>query len=208
MGHVVFVVLHLIALLFMMGALLLTIPLHVIYAVLAGRSKPAAAPASIATEPQRTCPACAEPVQRAAFRCKHCGVSIVAEEVKRAIRENTNLDGLDEIEVVGESHYQATLRAIEEAHQTMSERGAYLTASLIREPENRFDKNAVRVEIAGYTVGYLARHAAAKFERACRREFNIKGRVPTITTPAELRGKDLLGVFLYVNEGIAEELAE
>lgn len=60
------------------------------------------------------------------------------------------------VEVHGESHYQ---RALERAAGGRSDHGAHFqcAARLIREPTNRYDPNAVRVEVQGQTVGYVSR---------------------------------------------------
>jgi hypothetical protein len=60
------------------------------------------------------------------------------------------------VEVHGESHYQ---RVLERVAGGRSEHGAdfQCVARLVREPTNRYDKNAVRVEVQGETVGYISR---------------------------------------------------
>jgi hypothetical protein len=60
------------------------------------------------------------------------------------------------VEVTGESHYQ---NALERIVGGLTEGGAHLrvVALLIREPTNRWDKNAIRVEVEGETVGYISR---------------------------------------------------
>ncbi len=69
------------------------------------------------------------------------------------------------IDVAGESHHQATLKAV--AGPKHYEGKSYeCTASLCLEDDNRFDSNAVRVEILGQTVGYLHRDDAVKYRRA------------------------------------------
>lgn len=68
----------------------------------------------------------------------------------------------DEYEIVGESHYQATL----EKHACpKTEAGAdcQCEAPLICERGNKFDKNAVRIELQGELVGYLSRADAEAF---------------------------------------------
>ena len=62
-------------------------------------------------------------------------------------------------DIAGESHYfdvisRATHRRI--GHHLM-------LAEIIREPENKFDPNAVRVEIDSRTVGYIPRKEAPSF---------------------------------------------
>jgi len=67
-------------------------------------------------------------------------------------------DGAFQDEVVGESHYQADLGQMATGKRTR------VTASLVCEPNNPYDKNAVRVEIEGKLVGHLPRERA-KFHR-------------------------------------------
>ncbi len=68
----------------------------------------------------------------------------------------------DQYEVVGESHYQATL---EKHAGPKTEAGAdhECEVVLVCERGNKFDKNAVRVELAGEIVGYLSRADAESF---------------------------------------------
>ena len=65
-------------------------------------------------------------------------------------------DGLYRIEVVGESHYQDVLEAICGGR---TEDGADhdCMAMLVPEPDSPHDRNAIRVDIGGRTVGYLSR---------------------------------------------------
>lgn len=76
------------------------------------------------------------------------------------------LQGSDEydFEIVGESRYQDNLLKLVGKKQ---EEGAekYVHALLIAEPENKYDKNAVRVDIEGYTVGYIPRDEARKIQQ-------------------------------------------
>ena len=69
-------------------------------------------------------------------------------------------DGAFRIAVVGEASYQHNLERICGARK---ERGENLVtdALLIPEDDNPADRNAVRVTIAGLTVGYLRRPDAA-----------------------------------------------
>lgn len=91
------------------------------------------------------------------------------------IRGNGEFD----CEVVGESHYQTALERIAGGR---SDDGAEhgCTAVLVPEPQNKHDKNAIRVDIDGVTVGYLSRSDARDL-----------GKV--------LRGKGLGGTTLTVN---------
>jgi len=67
-------------------------------------------------------------------------------------------------DVVGESHYQDNIDKIaggktEEGHELQ------VDAILVREPSNQYDKNAVRVDVNGMTVGYLDRASAKTYIR-------------------------------------------
>jgi hypothetical protein len=59
---------------------------------------------------------------------------------------------------VGESHYQDALSRTAAA-------GRVCWATLVPEPENPFDSNAVMVQIRGETVGYLSRTEARRYQR-------------------------------------------
>lgn len=67
--------------------------------------------------------------------------------------------------VGGESHYQRELEAI---CGPRSEYGEYriLRAQLILDDDNRYDGDAVRVEIDGRPVGYLSREHAKQYRRS------------------------------------------
>ena len=79
MGHVLFVVLHIVAVLFGFWALLITVPLHLIYGAVTARRDPARpfipGPGDIRAGDVGTvpCPECREPVRGDARKCKHCG---------------------------------------------------------------------------------------------------------------------------------------
>jgi hypothetical protein len=69
-----------------------------------------------------------------------------------------------DFEIVGESYYQAALKNLvgdPDKHGTTGE----LTAHLIPEDQNPHDDKAVRVDINGYTVGYMSRDDARSFRR-------------------------------------------
>lgn len=98
-----------------------------------------------------------------------------ASEPAGHIRGNREFD----CEVVGESHYQ---KALERIAGGRSDDGAEhdCIAVLVPEPQNKHDRNAIRVDIDGMTVGYLSRSDARDL-----------GKV--------LRGKGLGGAILTVN---------
>lgn len=76
------VVLHIAALVWLPMALFVTLPLHIIYDVLNKRSRDARAADVRSRESTaatlRTCPRCAEQIQRAAVVCRYCGAEITA----------------------------------------------------------------------------------------------------------------------------------
>lgn len=81
MGHLLFVVLHLVALVFGLWALVLTIPLHLIYAAVKKPDAPGPrfpGPGDIAAGaiPDVRCPECRELVRGDARKCKHCGSAL------------------------------------------------------------------------------------------------------------------------------------
>jgi HIRAN domain-containing protein len=98
--------------------------------------------------------------------------------------------------VVGESHYQETLRAAKRARPQDEE--PVFMASLVPEPDNAYDPNAVAVVIEPFgRVGYIAREIAKRYSPILRKA------EPTVTTcPAQLRGgsvsKPSIGVVLDV----------
>jgi hypothetical protein len=83
------------------------------------------------------------------------------------------------VQVVGESHYQ---RELAEICGGVTRNGAdkRCTARLTPEPDNRYDPNAVRVDIEGRPVGHLNREDALAY-RACY------GR-NVVDCPAAIRG--------------------
>jgi hypothetical protein len=66
--------------------------------------------------------------------------------------------------IVGESHYQDALKRLAGNHGDRSP-DIEATASLIPESSNPYDKNAIRVELNGATVGYFSREDAPRFRR-------------------------------------------
>jgi hypothetical protein len=78
------------------------------------------------------------------------------------------LSGGLEVGVVGESHYQDALTAIVGGKRPESVR-IPTQATLLPEPDNPYDPNAVAVYIAGQKVGHLPRPAAQAFAPVGRR---------------------------------------
>ncbi len=85
-----------------------------------------------------------------------------ADDSPRKIEVQVRLPGL---EIVGESHYQD---ALEELAGGRTEDGVELEVevSMVPESDNKYDPNAVGVEIDGELVGYLSRASAKKYRAA------------------------------------------
>ncbi len=66
-------------------------------------------------------------------------------------------------DVAGESHYVPALKGLFQWRGAKQEEFA-ATAALVPEPTNAKDPNAVMVQIAGMTVGYLPREVAPRYQ--------------------------------------------
>jgi hypothetical protein len=82
----------------------------------------------------------------------------------RAVARHWENNGYREVEVVGESNYQAQLTRIV-GNPNDDGVDVPCLALLVPEPTNPYDRNAVRVDIDGGTVGYLARQDAVLFKQ-------------------------------------------
>ena len=100
-------------------------------------------------------------------------------------------EGYGYLGAVGESQYQEALKRI-------ARNGRLCWATLIPEPDNPFDVNAVVVQIGTETVGYLARPDARRYQR------RLATRAEPLQVPAKLLGgtrdKPFLGVLLDCRE--------
>jgi hypothetical protein len=72
---------------------------------------------------------------------------------------------LIEIEIVGESYCQKELQRIA-GPPAADGKSHRCGVTLRREPDNKYDKNAVRVEVMGLQVGHVARLTAARLSPA------------------------------------------
>lgn len=92
------------------------------------------------------------------------------------------------VDVVGESNYQPALSQLARGNQLVS-----VTAELRREPNNKYDTNAVQVIVARQLVGYLPRELAAGWSPALEKFRKA------FTCPGELRGgPNAIGVRIYL----------
>jgi hypothetical protein len=111
------------------------------------------------------------------------------ERQRLDLRSETLPDGYQHViqgpslDVVGESNYRAAIEAAvgrrPEGHQDVTD------AALVWEPDNKYDPNAIAVQIAGRTCGYLPRPDAVRYRPVmewCRAE----GFVPVVR--ADVRG--------------------
>ena len=92
-------------------------------------------------------------------------------------------DGIFEQRVVGLNYHDdecaAVLRVVDDINSGREE----MSADLIREPTNPYDRNAIRVDILGNTVGYIPADVAASMaQRLDARGRNIEIRCPALIT--------------------------
>jgi hypothetical protein len=81
-------------------------------------------------------------------------------------------EGWGPLSAVGESQYQPALRRVAKS-------GRVCWATLLAEPDNPFDSNAVAVQIQGATVAYLSRTDARRYQ----------SRLRTLTEPMRVPAK-------------------
>lgn len=99
-------------------------------------------------------------------------------------------------EVVGESHYQADIKAIA---SRLPEDSHFVQSVLCPEDDNEHDENAVAVKIAGVKVGYLPRDAA----RAHRKMMKKNNLPRESKCPAMISGGEdgkYFGIWLGIDE--------
>lgn len=105
-----------------------------------------------------------------------------------------------QLDVVGESHYQPAISEAAGGCDCQGGENAFpVAALLVPEPSNQHDANAVRVDVAGRTVGYLAREDAAHYQPTLLGLLNSGslGWCPAFICGG---GERYYGVFLRVSE--------
>lgn len=111
-----------------------------------------------------------------------------------------DISGADRVEVVGESFYREALRRVAAAIDG-STGSRECVATLVPDPSNPYDRNAVKVVVGDEHVGHLPRDLAAL---AAPGIAELAGTVEVVTTRAELCGSDAdlgFGVVLTVDLG-------
>jgi hypothetical protein len=68
------------------------------------------------------------------------------------------------LEIVGEASYQPQLLAVGGRPGPEGVPYPEQIAKLVREPANRYDRNAIAIQIRGHTVGYLSRDDAVRYQ--------------------------------------------
>lgn len=108
--------------------------------------------------------------------------------------------GDEELEIVGESNYQAELWAIVGGGRGDRIRQP-IAAVLVPEPTNDYDANAVSVQIDGHRVGYLRREDAAVYSARIRNMMDHTGSYVALEGVvvgggSRDQGRGMLGVWL------------
>lgn len=123
------------------------------------------------------------------------------EDTKRVTyKVTTSVSTEERINVVGESNYQPAIRTAcnwKKGKDTLFE----CTAELVPEPTNKYDQNAVMVQIDGQCVGYLSRQDAKTLGphiAECIREQGT-GLCRAVIAGHADGDTDNLGVFLHLN---------
>lgn len=122
---------------------------------------------------------------------------VVEDSVSLDISAKGRRDEL--VNVVGESNYQPAIREAcdwEPGTDTHFE----CFAELVPEPTNRYDPNAVRVDIDGACVGYLSREDAVELGPAISEALSEHGSglVRAVIAGRAAGETDNLGVFLHL----------
>jgi hypothetical protein len=108
-----------------------------------------------------------------------------------------DVSGDDRIDVVGESYRRDALRRVTRADQGEEPVRRHV-ATLVPEPTNAYDRNAVKIVIAGEHVGYIPRHLSALLAAPIS---ELAAKHGEVTAIAEINGSDSelgFGVALYL----------
>ena len=107
------------------------------------------------------------------------------------------------VDVVGESHYQSTIR---DACNWKPDADTlfHCMAELVPEPTNSYDRNAIKVTIDGDCVGYLSRQDASTLGPVVRKAVKQQGNGMCRAVIAGRANSDTdnLGVFLHLDAEI------
>jgi hypothetical protein len=104
------------------------------------------------------------------------------------------------VDVVGESHYQPTIRAACN-WKPDTDTLFHCMAELVPEPTNPYDRNAIKVTIDGGCVGYLSRQDARTLGPAVRSAVKRQGSgiCRAVIVGHANSDTDNLGVFLHLD---------
>jgi len=90
------------------------------------------------------------------------------EEKNKSIQNQRDLSDFYSYDIVGEQSYQENIKRIAGEKQEVSK--AFETrARVVSEPNNSFDKNALKVQINGLTVGYIPKKDAASVSKQVKK---------------------------------------
>lgn len=91
------------------------------------------------------------------------GHSATGEVVTGRAPDWSRYDNCMRVSVSGESHYQDALIRVSKCPDDGGEHGYECSARLVLEPDNQYDKFAVKIMVDGEHVGYLPRGTAKRF---------------------------------------------
>ncbi len=127
---------------------------------------------------------------------------IVAKDLELAsfTYDNVNIKGEGEdFDTVGESNYVRSLKIIVDRLNSHFDNKRWVVAELVRDPENEYDKNAVKVMIGGLQVSHIPKKHSKRISEALllweKRE-----------VPAKCRANIVGGTPKYPNYGVVLDL--
>jgi hypothetical protein len=90
------------------------------------------------------------------------------EEKNKSIQNQRDLSDFYSYDIVGEQSYQENIKRIAGEKQEVSK--AFETrARVVSEPNNSFDKNALKVQINALTVGYIPKKDASSVSKQVKK---------------------------------------